>query len=138
MCRMKFTLACFTSITVICSITARDFTLAPQRFRQQTPRHFTTNDGLPRGAVQLIDVSPDGVVRPFAAGQWYQLSQEIWQPNSALTPGPNEFVFSDATGQPMRVPLPWRDVRQIVRFKETVFLATPADPFVVVNGKLSS
>jgi hypothetical protein len=36
------------------------------------------------------------------------------------------------------VPLPWRDVRQILRTDDITYLATPADPFIVANGKLSS
>src|SRR5262245_1747420 len=84
---------------------AEDFIPAPQRFRQEMARNFSAKDGLPSGAVQWIEVVPEGVVRAFGAGRWFELRDGHWQENGALTPSANEFVFADAKGQPARVPV---------------------------------
>src|SRR5438874_2010876 len=50
----------------------------------------------------------------------------------------DEFVFANRQGQSIRVAVPWREVRQLLRYGPTNYLATPGDPFIVVEGKLSS
>lgn len=117
---------------------AADFTPAPQRFRQEIARRFTDADGLPRGAAQLIERSPEGLMRVFVAGRWHELRAGRWQENAALTSGTNEFAFADEQGRPVKVPVSWQQVRQLVRFGATNFLATAGELFVVVDGKPSS
>lgn len=120
-------------------IQAADFTAGAQLFRQEIASRFSEKDGLPRGSIQCLDVGPNGAVRAFAGGRWYERREGRWMENEALAPrGLNGFAFGDAQGAPVHVDVPWRDVRQLVRFGATNFLATPGDPFVVVDGKLSS
>jgi hypothetical protein len=118
---------------------ATDFTPAPQRFRQEVAQRFGEAQGLPSGAVQLIDLAPGGVIRVFTGGRWYERRDDRWRENVELAPRRDgEFVFADASGQPVTVPLRGSDVRQLIRFGTTNFLATPDDLHMVVNGKLSS
>jgi hypothetical protein len=120
-------------------LAAADFTPGPQHFLQEIVRRFADSSGLPSGAVQLIESAPDGVIRAFAGGKWYEFREDRWRENATLTPrAEGQFVFADAKGQPVTVAVPWGDVRQLARFGATNFLATPADPFMVVDGKLSS
>ena len=96
---------------------------APQAFLQEQARHFTAADGAPTGAVQLIECPPDGTTRAFSGGQWYELRADRWVVNEALRQKDDaEFVFADALGRPMEAPIPWREVRQILRAGDSVWL----------------
>ncbi|MBI4658086.1 MAG: hypothetical protein HY735_04410 [Verrucomicrobia bacterium] len=136
---MRFLFLSFTVVGAAFPLAAAsDFAPAPQQFRQEIVEPFTESHGLPAGAVQLIDIGADSRVRAFAAGRWHELQYGRWLEKPELTPRTGEFVFSDAKGQPVKVPVPWREVRQLVRFGATNFIATAADPFVAVDGRFSS
>lgn len=137
---MRFTLF-FTLFagTILSANAALDFTPAPQQFRQEVAHRFREADGLPNGAVQLIDVAPDGVVRAFALGRWHEFREGRWPEVAALAArNESEFIFPDASGQPVTVALRWSDVFQLIRFGPTNFIATAGDPYIVERGKLSS
>jgi len=116
---------------------AGDFQPAPQRFEQEIAERYA--EGIPAGAAQLVELAPDGQPRVFAGGQWYRLKGRQWEPIPDLKSGsPDEFVVPDVRGTPARVALPWADVRQVLRHAEQVWVATPADPFVIANGRAQS
>src|SRR5207244_2348052 len=98
---------------------------------------FSQTDGLPAGAVQLIDCTPDGRARAFVSGAWYQLHGGRWE--MELRPrAEQEFVFVDSKGDPIEAPIPWGEVRQFVRYGTTNFLVTTSAVFAVINGKMNS
>jgi hypothetical protein len=104
---------------------AADFQPAPQHFRQETAQQFDAVSGAPTGAVSLVDCAPDGVTRLFASGQWYDFDKGLWKMNALLKPASeSEFTFADKTGQPERVPLAWRQVRQLLRAGATNYVAS--------------
>jgi hypothetical protein len=103
---------------------AADFQPAPQQFRQEIAQHFTGNDGAPTGSVTLVDCAVGGAVRVFAAGQWYEFENGQWRLNAALKPASDTpFTFADSKGLPIQAPLPWREVRQLLRAGTTNFIA---------------
>ncbi|HEV7926907.1 MAG TPA: hypothetical protein VGR14_16235 [Verrucomicrobiae bacterium] len=110
----------------ICASLGAEFTPATQQFQQEVARHFTGLDGAPTGPVQLVECAPDGVVRAFAAGQWFEFRSGHWNLNAALRPqNDSQFVFAGESGQPLEVNIPWREVRQILRFGVTNWVVTP-------------
>src|SRR5215471_10862857 len=101
-------LASITFGLLLNNASAIDFTPASQQFRQEIAKNFTQADGLPPGPVQLIDCAPDGIVRAFASGAWYQLQNGHWE--IAMKPrSEKEFVFADSKGDRVDVPIPSRD-----------------------------
>ena len=58
----------------LCTSLAADFTPAAQQFQQEVAQHFTERDGAPTGPVQLVESTPGGTNRAFAAGKgiWRQ------------------------------------------------------------------
>jgi hypothetical protein len=136
---------CLAAVIFLCGIspkihtaTAAEFTPARQEFRQEIARKFTAQDGLPEGEVQLIDCEMGRPTHVFAQGQWYELRGGKWHLVEEMQPPVKDaFVFLDAKGERIQVPVPWRDVRQIVRFGLTNFLATAHEPFSVIEGRLA-
>jgi hypothetical protein len=117
---------------------AADFTPAPQKFRQEVARAFTDKDGLTSLKIQLIESAPGGVPRAFAGGKWHELRDGRWQVIEALSaPGESVFVFADTKGQPLQVPVPWREVRQILRIGKTDYVAASHSLFAASDGKAS-
>ena len=134
-------IALFTGATVCMALqlfAADDFSAAPQLFRQETAERYTQLHGLPAAPIQLIYESRDQRIRAFATGRWYELREQQWHENLALRPTTREFIIPDANGTAIKVPVPWKDVIQLIRSGDTIFLATSRDPFSVINGKLSS
>ncbi len=96
---------------------------SPQAFLQEQARHFTAAEGAPTGAVQLIDCPPGGPTRAFSDSHWYELRDDKWAISEALRQkGEAGFVFADAAGRPVEVPMPWHEVRQLLRAGEAVWL----------------
>lgn len=121
------------------SVSGADFTPGAQKFQQEAARHFTESSGLPGGAIQLLDSAPGGVLRAFASGRWFEFRDGRWNENRDLAAsGDAEFAFADEERRTVRVALPWKEVHQLIRFGTTNFIATPGDPYSVVDGKLSS
>src|SRR5262249_46466972 len=106
-------------------------------FRQEVAHRFTGADGLPTSAVQLIECAPDGVTRAFISGDCYQFRDGHWEV-ALRSPSEQNFVFPNSKGDRIEVPVPWRDVRQLLRYGATNFLTTTTNVFAVVDGKLSS
>jgi hypothetical protein len=118
---------------------AADFTPAPQRFHQEIARRWTSQDRAPTGSVRLIETTSDGVVRAFVGGQWHEFRAGQWMELAALRPSADsQFVFADGAGRAVRVPVPWREVRQIARFKTNNFLATVRALYATVEGKVEA
>jgi hypothetical protein len=112
----------------------------PQQFEQEYAEGFTTKDGLPDGGVQLVEPGSSRTPRVFAGGSWWELSGGRWSEvgKDWRAASAEEFVFPDREGRPVHVAIPWKDVIQIVHFERTSYVVTAADPFTVVDGKLSS
>ena len=112
---------------------------APQAFEQEVAAQFHAADGLPDGAIQLIDVEWGGAVRAFGGGRWSEWRVNAWQPlpewNSSTA---DSFTLAGPGGDPVLISVPWAEVRQILRAGDRVWLATAADPYEVVNGKAES
>ena len=128
-----------TMVAGLLDLSAAPIRPAPQAFSQESARHFSESDGLPKAAVQCLDLSPTGAVRVFAAGQWFLFDKGHWREDAPLKPRrPEEFTFSGSQGDVIRVAVPWADVRQIVRYGSTNILATASGLFAVTGGNLSS
>ena len=57
-------------------------------------------------------------------GQWYEFQDGRWHVNAALKPGgDSQFTFADSKGLPVQAPVPWREVRQLVRAGATNYVA---------------
>ena len=119
----------------VCGSPGEDFTPAAQQFQQEVALHFTARDGAPTGPVQLVECAPSGTKRVFAAGQWYEFRNGRWDLNSELRQAnDSRFVFAGQQGQPLGAPVPWRDVRQILRAGTTNWVATPHRCVAVAEG----
>ncbi len=102
--------------SAVCPSLATDFTPALQPFQQEVAEHFTASDGAPMGPVQLIECVPGGVPAAFASGQWYDFRRGRWNLNPAVKPkNDSRFAFEGKHGQLLEAPIPWREVRQILR-----------------------
>lgn len=109
---------------------------APQRFRQEMAQHFGPAEGAPTNAIQLLDWGADGRLRALVGGEWFEEKEGWWQTVAVLRQR-NEasFVFADGSGGPLQVAVPWRELRQVLRRDTATWLATPADPYRVVDGE---
>jgi hypothetical protein len=117
------------------NLLAGDFIPAPQRFQQEVARHFDLRDGLPHGPVQLLDVSSRSEARVFVAGHWFERGENRWSENAALAPKTkNEFVFADAADVPVHAPVAWAEVKQLVRYGRSNYLAMALAPALVLEG----
>ena len=102
-----------------------EFTPAPQRFRQEIARRFGEADGLPSSPVQLLQYRPQDVLRAFVAGRWYAFDHSRWQLQSSVSPvTAQEFAFFSAAGAPVRVSVPWHEVRQVLSRAREDYVAT--------------
>jgi hypothetical protein len=112
---------------------------APQAFNQEVAEQFASGDGLPRGRVQLLEVAPEGVLRAFADGCWWEVRSQQWtKVPSMSSKTPEEFVFPDDRGAPLSVAVPWRKVRQVLRGRETIWLSTEKAPIQIIRHKVRS
>ena len=119
---------------------AADFTPAPQPFRQETARHFALSVVPEATPVQLIECPPGGPPRAFAGGQWYEFQADRWVSNASLrTSAEDRFTFPSREGQRLEAPLPWGEVRQILRAGPTNWVAgARACCIVPENGPVST
>jgi hypothetical protein len=112
---------------------------APQQFLQEIAVRYAPPDALATNDVQLIDVGVDGRLRAFVTGQWFGLNHDRWEPLPGLqTASAAEFVLAGQRDTPVRVPIPWAEVRQVLRQGTRTWIATEADPFEVVDGQARS
>src|ERR1017187_2597997 len=119
----------------LCTSLAADFTPAAQQFQQEVAQHFTERDGAPTGPVQLVESTPGGTNRAFAAGRWYEFWNGHWNLNAGLRPqNDSQFVFAGQQGQPLEATIPWREVRQILRAGATNWVASPRLCLAVREG----
>src|ERR1017187_9583080 len=119
----------------LCTSLAADFTPAAQQFQQEVAQHFTERDGAPTGPVQLVECTPGGTNRAFAAGKWYEFRCGRWNLNAGLRPqNDSQFVFAGQQGQPLEATIPWREVRQILRAGATNWVASPRLCLAVREG----
>ncbi len=114
-------------------------TSAPQRFRQEIATRFAGASGLPSSEVQLLDLGGQGTPRAFAGGRWLELREGRWIEMAGFAPASeNQFVLADSSGAPLTISLPWRDVRQVLRGKTNLWIATPGDPYLIVGSAAKS
>jgi hypothetical protein len=114
---------------------AADALPAPQRFPQEVAQRFTENEGAPAGPVTLVDCAGAGVIRVFSAGQWYEFQDGKWQANANLKAGnDSQFTFADSKGQPAQVPVPWRQVQQVLRAGSTTLVGSTHAGYAVRDG----
>jgi hypothetical protein len=108
-----------------CAGLGADFTPAGQQFQQEAAQHFTARDGAPTGPVQLVECSPSGTNRVFAAGQWDEYQSGHWNLNAELRQrDDSRFVFAGQRGQLLEAAVPWSEVRQILRAGTTNWVVT--------------
>jgi len=116
---------------------AAEWKPAPQQFRQEVATRVAEANGLASRDIQLLDFAPDDKLRVFAGGRWSERRPAGWEVLPDLDQQEEaEFVFADATERPQAVPIPWREVRQLVRQGPKVWLATAADPILVEDGQV--
>ncbi len=75
----------------------------------------------------------------FADGQWYSFVRNAWK----VEPGLNQesdhsFRFQEAPGRIRTVPVPWREVRELLWFDGTSLIATADRLYELSAGKLRS
>ncbi len=118
---------------------AADFQPARQEFRQEIARHFTRTQNAPTGPVQLVECPPDGACRILVAGEWQEFRDDRWQSVPALKQrDAGRLVFAVSSGAPIEAPMPWREVRQILRAGKTNWLLTAQVCLATVEGGRSS
>lgn len=72
-------------------------------------------------------------------GRWLELGEQGWSALPELAAGRDgEFKLPDGKGQPVTIPIPWREVIQVLRAKDRVWLATAADPYELAEGRARS
>jgi hypothetical protein len=119
------------------------FVPAGQTFEQEVVWRVFEGDGewsarLSR-PVQLIDLGADGAVRVFTEGEWIEWREGTWRVLSDwASTSAGEFVVAAADGRPVRVRLPWREVRQVVRQGDRLWVATEADPYLISGNEARS
>ena len=96
-----------------------------QRFNQEVARHRDLTNGLPAGPVQLIEIGPDGSPQVFVSNRWWRFTRDRWEwmfgvPES----GADAFQFPDGNGAGVKVPVPGKDVRQLLRRGEIQYVVT--------------
>ena len=97
---------------------------APQLFQQETASHFSQADGAPLGPVQLLDSARPELLRAFVGGKWFECRENRWAPSPQFDPANDTlFTCANSQGQNLEVPLPWREVRQIVRAGASTWVA---------------
>jgi len=134
---ITITFAAFPLLLATC--VAAEITPGAQQFRQEIPSRFSEKDGLPAGAIQLIECSKSGQPWAYSAGNWHKFLQGRWQLEPAYSATNSaRFVFPGETGT-LIAPLPWREVRQILRggAKSWVFTAR-AVVSINADGKAGS
>lgn len=109
-------------------------------FPQEVARRVRFPGTDPAPALALVEIAPSGVPRFFGGGRWYTLEGEDQAVERAdlRSTGDHVFTFPGPQEEPVTVPLRWSDVRQLVRRKSTTWIATAADPYQVVEGRLTS
>ncbi len=100
----------------------------PQRFNQEVARHRELTNGLPAGPVQLIEIGPDGSPQVFVSHRWWRFTRDRWEwmfgvPES----GPDVFQFPDGNGAGVRVPIPGKEVRQLLRRGDIQYVVTSTE-----------
>jgi hypothetical protein len=112
---------------------------AAQRFQQELPASLAFPEVTAQENVHLLDRSSKGTVRVFAGGQWFEAADEKAAPLPEWSPASEQqFVLGDAKDQPVRLAMPWKSVREIVRHGDKVWVATANALFEVVDGRAQS
>lgn len=118
---------------------AAQFTPAPQRFRQEIATQFSRSNGLSSTDMRLVETGADGTPRAFADGRWFEFRERRWQELPGLAArSDDQFALAGVKDQPIVVPLPWREVQQVLREKTNLWIATSKDPYAVAGGELKS
>ena len=106
----------------VCVSGAADFQPAAQQFRQEVAHRYA----LPKPA-QLVECASGGANRAFVAGEWLELRGDQWLVNAALNQRQaDRFVFASLASVPIEAPVPWREIKQLVRAGKTNWLLTAA------------
>ena len=114
-------------------------TVPDHPFPQEESVRLPTPEGPRPGRFAPVLLGPSGEARFFVAGRWFAARQGQLVALPELTPSrPDEFVFPDSAGRPVRVDIPWAEVIQIVSRGDTHWIATPKDPFVVRDDRAST
>ncbi|MSU59687.1 MAG: hypothetical protein EXS35_16230 [Pedosphaera sp.] len=99
---------------------AADFQPAAQQFRQEVAHLYP----LPK-PVQLVECAPGGLNRAFVAGEWLEWRDDQWRVNAVLNQRQaDHFVFASLAGAPVEAPMPWREIKQLLRDGKTNWLLT--------------
>lgn len=110
---------------------------APQKFRQEIAKTYMRVHGLPPGPVQLVHVASNGKVYAFCSGRWMVLNGEVWrEANELAVRSEAEFVFPGSNGAPVKVPLPWRSVRQLCVRNNAAWIGTETNLVRVERGEV--
>jgi hypothetical protein len=129
--------SCALGLLVVCAQAALPPTVTDGPFPQEIARRISTPPEASGPRVPLLDLSAAGEIRFFAAGRWYAVDGGRAVELPALQcEADGEFVLADASDRPVRVPVPWAEVRQILRKGDLAWLATRADPLAIVDGHL--
>jgi hypothetical protein len=127
---------CICLSPIFLATAAPDFTPGAQKFQQEVATRFGAAEGLPQGRVQLIDCASRGVTRAFVSGKWHNFHDGKWSADATLAPtSESNFALPDAQGQRVEVAAPWREVRQVSRLGDQIFVASSNQLVSVMNGK---
>ncbi len=105
------------------------------------PQEIAVRSPLPDGprpdATQVVIVTPEGEPRCLADGRWFAFRNRQWTALPDLASNrPDELVLPDTAGRPLRLPIPWNEVLQIVQRGDNTWVATAKDPLLIHNGEV--
>ncbi|MCC7375723.1 MAG: hypothetical protein IT581_13785 [Verrucomicrobiales bacterium] len=105
-------------------------------FPQEVTLKVVLPSEVPLSEISLVDLTDPRGPRTFAGGRWYRIQDGRGTEIAELRPkSAEEFVFPDANGLPIRITVPWKEVRQWIPGPTSHWIATRSDPWRVVNGR---
>lgn len=122
------------SLTAVASLAP-----APQLLLQEIATSYATASGLPAHGVAWIELTSGGSPRCFAEGRWLELADGRWRETPALRcSSADTFVCPDASANPVTLRLPWRNVRQLLRSGDRIWIAEETALHVATGGQLKN
>ncbi|HLH52056.1 MAG TPA: hypothetical protein VKY92_00350 [Verrucomicrobiae bacterium] len=111
---------------------------AAQHFQQEVASHYGANEGLPAGSIQLVTCPQGQTPFVFASGKWFHFVGGRWALQTQIAnPNDQVFLFPGETAVQQRIPVPWREVIQVLYGKKSVFVATHSSVTRLADGKSS-
>ncbi|MBL9134939.1 MAG: hypothetical protein JNK85_03680 [Verrucomicrobiales bacterium] len=136
MIKVRPSVACLAALALFPGLHLKAAPVPDHPFPQEVTRRVKLPDAEAATRSQLIDVSDAKAPRVFAGGRWWRIQDGKGEEIPALKPASaEEFTFPGTDGRPIRVPVPWGEVRQWIPGPAVHWIATRKDPWRVVDGR---